>query len=246
MRGIERKKKNNSLVKRVTVLAALVSVFLTALNMALADPTNPAGLDEVYTSRRGTSPAGEMLAQGGNLTEVNIDATTITDIWQGYYGQVTGTITLDNGDNDTFYDWSVATPSGEIFMSTASSPTWSTIRCANETDLNSTEEAYNISTTAVDGINETFNYTTHDAFSVGGTSFAANWCNHTTNAYASGAAQSTYWDEIALSDQLDVIYAVIINADQTGYNGSNYDFQGLVPVYRNQTTTTYYFFVELS
>lgn len=74
------------------------------------------------------------------------------------------------------------------------------------------------------------------------------------------SASSADFQEVILTDmtyqmpddyasrQYDVIYAALIESDATGYNGSAYDFQMILPqsgLEGTQATITYYFYVEL-
>ena len=58
--------------------------------------------------------------QSGNMTSLGINSTKITLRWQGFYGNVTGTITLDDASNNTLYNWQLASPQGEIYASNGS------------------------------------------------------------------------------------------------------------------------------
>ena len=84
-----------------------------------------------------TSPT--LSAVAGNVTQLTVAGTTVTQTWQGYYGNVTGTITLDDASNNTMYDWALASPEGEIYASQAT-VTWTSgnVQCydLNQSDVN--------------------------------------------------------------------------------------------------------------
>ncbi|MFH1649714.1 MAG: hypothetical protein ABIA93_04150 [Candidatus Woesearchaeota archaeon] len=242
MKGSER---NGFIVMTVAILV----VAALAAGIASADPLSPQTLTESPGQTRDTNlPSQSLNAQAGNVTAVNIHGLSVTDVWQGYFGNITGTITLDDASNNTFYNWSTASPTGEIFASRAASPTWATVECANVTHVTAEEAALTIGDLKSDGINETFTKTTHDAFSIGETDFIADDCSYTTNAYGSSGSQDAVWDEVLLYDTTSAttVFATIIGQDSTAFNGGTSDFEMLIPTDTTLTTTQYYFFVQLS
>ena len=67
------------------------------------------------------------------MTEINIFGYSPTQSWQGYFGNISGTVQLaDSGDN-VMYNWSLASPQGEIYASTSNSINWANVQCFNYT-----------------------------------------------------------------------------------------------------------------
>ena len=229
-------------------LAVTLGILLFS-TIAAADPLNPLSKN-IIGSERGTVGGSPISidAQAGNVTAVNINGEALTTVWQGYYGNITGAITLENAGGSVFYNWSDASPTGELYVARVSSPTWATVDCANLTHITTEETALGITLNKVDGINETFSKSTHDAFSLGSRSFIANNCSFTTNGYNNAGPQSASWDEVLLYDSTSTapVFATIIGQDSTAFNSGTVDFETLIPVNTTQTLTTYYFFVELS
>ena len=118
-------------------------------------------------------------ALAGNVTELTITGFSTTRAWQGYFGNVSGTIQLADANDKVLYNWSLIRPSGEVFATVSSSVNWAKIQCFNLTatgldisPCNSTsfgggtcpsgmnaqdlETRYNIGPSDVDGVNETF------------------------------------------------------------------------------------------
>lgn len=229
------------------VLAAIVFGTTTVL----ADPTAPETLTQVESSSRDLSglSAQSVNAQGGNVTQVNIHALTITTSWQGYYGDVTGEITLDDANNNTFYNWSTTTVEGEIYATRASSIQWGNVNCSSAANVTS-EETY-LGQVAGDGdsVSNTFNQAIHPAFAAGTSQVLADTCP-STFGYTNNNTQSSNWIQVLLHDgEENVVYSTIINDTTLGFDGSNYDFQLLVG--ENEKTgnigvTPYYFWVELN
>ena len=137
--------------------------------------------------------------------------------------------------------------------SRSSSITWSSVVCANRTHLatENHELGHNYSYAPDDNITDTFDddINNHSSFSAGATSFATNACNYTINLY-NGSAQpelGNVFEEIALWDGTNVVYAALTEVDKVGYNGATFDYQMIVPEHTvTAGVTTYYFYVELT
>jgi hypothetical protein len=204
----------------------------------------------VQSSARNTSalPAQSVSAQGGNVTEINIQALTQTTAWQGYYGAVSGRITLDNGLNQTFYNWSLTAVRGEVYASRNATIVWSRVNCSNNSQRNAEDTYIGRASTDSDSVVNTFNLTTHTSFGVGGVTIAANSC-YSTFGFVSNQTQATNWSQVLLNDNVSTIYSTIINQSTKGFDGVNHDFQLLVAENENAGnigTTPYYFWVELT
>ena len=215
-------------------------------------------------------PAQSHNAFAGNITELNITGRSQTKHWQGYYGEITGTIVLDDADNWTMYDWPVAEPTGEIYATpNASTPTWQTIRCFNYSgnytqsangDLYFWETFFNMTYNGADGINETFDSQNHITFAVGDVTIPASTCPN-TYTHVNDVYQTDKFVEVLLTDQNGVlIFSTIIEndddgnlTDPLGYNGVQHDFQLLVAEdgtsfvsgSRNKVTTPYWFYIDI-
>jgi len=106
-------------------------------------------------------------------------------------------------------------------------------------------------TSTQDNITATFGNpgdTNHSLFWVGGTSIAANSCP-TLHTYVNNESQNDSFFEMALEDgNSNIVYATIIEEDETGYDGEDYDFQMIVPEVATpsfDSSTAYYLYVEL-
>ena len=254
---------------KTKTLSALIFLFVITLlsYAALAVPQGPEKIQRTNDFRRtsgldnGTGVT--IFAQAGNVTSLNITSVRLTNRWQGYYGNVTGAITLDDGNNNTLYDWQLASPVGEIYASNGSiggAVTWSNIFCFNYTNnlsegqaivqsFNGSDLEGSIGATIADhdSVNATFNQTYTGSFQVGGITIgAANACRQ-VSLYVNDAYQSTKFKEVLLTDNASIVYTALLEQDQTGFQGGPVDFEmivgenGEVPA-----ATPYYFFVELS
>ena len=71
--------------------------------------------ERLNSERRLAARNDSEVAYAGNITELNIVGTTITQTWQGFVGNVSGTITLDDSENNTLINWSLGDPEGEVY-----------------------------------------------------------------------------------------------------------------------------------
>lgn len=233
----------------------LIFGILFGLSFVFADPIPPHTVDPKYTTRMIlSSNVKSHNAIAGNLTELLVNFTDITKTWHGYYGNITGKITLSNANNMSFYDWAVTTPSGAIFAVEDTITDWSGIKCFNftaqapELNLSALEAALGCSG-APDCVSATFNTNTHTTIKVGTKSFS-NQCPATKTNVNNGASKS--FDEILLYEPTKsvVVFAASIFADSTGFDNTQTDFQMLVGVdghgSKAGTPKTYYFYLELA
>jgi len=258
---------SNDIKRLTTLILAIEALALMAVfGIGIGEPTGPDTLTFVQTSRFTTLAPNQTEAQAGNLTELSIVAQASTKAWQGFYGNISGTITLEDSSGNVFYDWSAAEPEGEIYASTNQSVTWTNIRCFNftnasqnggSTNLSIEETRFGMDDADVDGIDETYSVSTHDQFFVGTVEVVANSCR-STYAYVSSTAQADNWQNVLLIDPDggSLVFTSIIenrdaanDTDKIGYNGLTYDFQLLVAEDEHTApaagSTTYYFWVEI-
>lgn len=165
---------------RLFLLSALLLVFLSATVLAV----EPFGADvnPVSPSDRSSEanyPADfDPNAVAGNITSMDVTGYSITQSWQGYFGNVTGTVMLADSSENIMYNWSLASPEGEIYASTNNTIEWNYIQCLNfdadgsygdlgtggvpggmnllGTNLTQLETRFGIVSNDVDGVNETF------------------------------------------------------------------------------------------
>lgn len=211
-------------------------------------PQSPDNITVIKSERANLSnPPAEIESQAGNLTELLVDANSITRSWQGYYGKVSGAIYLKNSVGSTFYNWNITQPKGEIYATRMSDVNFANINCSNLSAIANEEIYIGQNLTDTDSVRNTFNKSNHPQFYIGNTLIDANNCK-ATNLYVNSSAQDSTFYEILLSDGAsNMIYTAILDTNQIGFDNQPYDFQMLVGENGNdQETTTYYFFVEIS
>lgn len=226
-------------------------IFLLLLHFSLAIPAGPSTLSMVSSSRYPLASASNTSAMAGNVSELTILADSITQTWQGYFGNVSGAIVLGDSNNNTLYNWTLASANGEIYAVRDSvTPTWSSVRCANFTELLSEESVLNVPVAAADGLNETFfNTSVFNDFYVGPLNINSTQDCYATNLYNDTGAQSAYFSEVILSDTTaNLIYTSILNDNIVGFDSLSHDFEMIVGEdgHNGDTNPTpYYFYVEL-
>lgn len=249
----------------------VIGIFMYPVSVAKANPQGPNVLNISSSGRNAANlDPITMVAKAGNVTGIVIDGTKVTESWQGYYGNITGTITLDDADNYTLYDWSLPNPEGEIYASNGSSVDWNLIYCINVsqegsnpekpdgtvTGINGTqiELLFGINNTDKDGLDETFNdtYINDTGFRVGATTLSTTDGCSMAHPYVNGLS-SEDWKELLLSDNTSIIFTSIIKNDHNGFqdgSGDLFDFQMIVlengHYGSEDETSNYYFYVELA
>ena len=257
-------------VKLKTLSTIIGLIFLILLSYAVfATPQGPGQVIVGTPQRRNSSGTDNttggfvVQAQAGNVTLLTINSTRITSRWQGYYGNITGTITLDDAFNNTIYNWLLVSPVGEIYASNGSASgavTWSNIFCFNYTNnlsegqnrvqrFNGTalESMIGASDGDRDNVNATFNATFTGSFQVGGTTISSTSGCRQATLFVSDNYQTSRFVEVLLSDNDSIVFTSLLEQDQTGFQGSPLDFEMIVGENGDLTAATnYYFFVELS
>lgn len=253
----------------------LIIVFvLFEISFVLAvEPFGVSNLTVEGSSRAAVDPAQSVEAIAGNVTEINIEGFSVTQSWQGYFGNITGTLTLGDASDNVLYNWSLSSPKGEIYASTNDSISWSDIQCLNftsdgthadesghggttsqyGTNLTQLENLFNIKWDDVDGVNETFNLIgpgTHNLFYTDNLEFSEGECQSTRMFDNSGAGVDNKFEEVLMYDPVtqSVVFTSLIDQDVLGFDNRTHDFEMLVLEDGHKTdtsTTPYYFYVEL-
>jgi len=236
----------------------LIIVVIALFSFGLVLAVQPFGADITYniTTSAPADVAESHDANAGNVTYLTLYGYTTTQSWQGYYGNVSGTIQLTDSNDKVLYNWSLANPEGEVYATENGSGQvdWNNIACFDlENDHEALETWFNISTDDVDGINETFSDSnSHEGFYTSNVQFTPGVCAAAYMFNASGEGYATEFEEVLLTDQSDTVQVVFTSIieeyGRNGFDGNNYDFEMVVlenghgtdEAYRN-----YYFYVEL-
>ncbi|HLC78299.1 MAG TPA: hypothetical protein VJH92_04185 [Candidatus Nanoarchaeia archaeon] len=253
----------------------ILSFIILFINLSCVLAISPTGANVTSVSNSTTSPDTPQshAAVAGNVSELNLVGYSVTQSWQGYYGNVSGTIQLADSSDNILYNWSLASPEGEIYASINSTVSWTNVQCFNYTasgtfasdagnaggisqfgmNLTMLEGNYSIALEDVDGVNETFTLSgagTHDNFYTNNLNFSEGECSNTRVYSDNGVGVNNEFEEALLYDPLgrNVIFTSILDENVLGYDGAAHDFEMLVLEDghgSNTTTTTYYFYVEI-
>jgi hypothetical protein len=232
-------------------VALFLTIFVILSSSVIAIPTGPSNINPGITSRFPVTSATNVSAIAGNVTALNFESNSVTNTWQGYFGNISGSILLGNADNQTMYDWTSASPNGEIYATRSDIPvSWGVIRCAVEAEINAEDDALGVNQSVdQDSVSRTFlNTTSFNPFYVGNVNI-----NTTQNCYAlhlndETGNPSSDFQEVLLHDGSALVYTAIISQDSTGFDGNTHDFQMLVGEdghNGDSNPTPYYFYVEL-
>jgi hypothetical protein len=256
-------------------LLVLASMVLLMAVQALAQSANgPDPADAITAgdsgSYKGLSSGYAIGAAAGNVTALTISNIQSTRFWQGYYGNISGEIVLDDASNNTLYSWALATPSGEIYAVNHSlSVSWRNITCVNLTNttgglddmawaskINRTtiQSAYNLTDSDYENLTGTFNQTLDTNLVIAARTITAAASCPQLNTYVNNAWQQTSFNEVLLYDNAtSLIFATILENNVDGFRDGGddlHDFQLMVledgtPGGPDTSTTQYYFYVEL-
>ena len=245
------------------------------MNISLALAVEPFGANVTNLSSTRAIPDDPMgiPAIAGNVTELSIFGYSLTQSWQGYFGNVSGTIMLADSNDNVMYNWSLASPEGEIYASTNNSIAWNYVQCFNfdadgtyaddtlnaggtsmyGTNLSILESMFGIDWDDVDGVNETFTLLGaggHNTFYTNNLEFSEEECRSTQVFSNAGQGEDNKFEEVLLYEPTtrSVIFASLLNEDVLGFDNNPHDFEMLVLENGHLTdtsTTTYYFWVEL-
>ncbi len=250
-------------------LAVVPFVLLISMTIFVQGQAVPDSIDTIdiggsgrYTGR---TDGYVIPAFAGNVTELTITDQRSTRFWQGYFGDVTGTIVLDDANNNTFFAWNLINPQGEVYaVNTSTVPSWQNVTCVNLTsgaavsddvriNLDGVNEQYGMEGAYLDSFNYTFNQTLGVDVIIGPrTVTGAQGCSE-AYSFVDGSWQNSVFRETLVHDNDSaLIFVAILEINQDGFRSGvdNHDFQMLVaengaPGGPDITTTTYYFYVEL-
>ena len=243
------------------ILAILLGIVI--IPAVSAQLNVPMGAQNITSIRNETInpalyPPESVEAFAGNLTELTITGVSQTKSWQGFFGNVSGTIILEDSAGFRFYDWTAAEPQGQVYASANQSISWTTVNCWDIDDTPSRwswYDFYGMNDSDYDNINMTYNLNLHDEFYVGLITIPADSCR-STYTFVNNQSQTDDFPAVLLADENDALIFTAILEDRAigerqgkaGYDGGDYDFQLLVAErgrFGDTDTTTYYFWIEI-
>ncbi len=238
--------QKNKKTKEISYMFLFAVLLFTSI--AVATPTGPSAINVTSNETKTVTSSQEINISGGIISKINITASMQNPHWKAFVGWIDGKFTLDDSSGSTIYDWTLSSVGGEVYATRASgTANWGSISCADATEITAEDTALNH--TGEDNITSTFTAASNaGTFVTAGTTISAGACS-ATNTYVNNVSQGATFEEVILHDTSDIIFATILEEDSTGYDGSAYDFQMLVPEVALDTwtsSTSYYLYVELS
>ena len=258
-------------VAKYLLVMAVLAILAVSYAAAQTVPKPPTSLTVGTTDNRIESTTGFVVpAQAGNVSALVLSDTSKTKFWQGYYGNVSGAIVLQDAQNQTLFQWELPNPSGEVYaVNTSNSVFWNNVTCVNFTGNASGTDKINLSTLAVqynmnmstspplenlskEAFNYTFNTTFSGTFSTGTkeTNPSSNCPQVTT--FVDNVYQTSTFKEVLMHDNKSaLIFVGLMELNQNGYKTGSTDlndFQMLVSedgTPGHEAASTYYFYVEI-
>jgi hypothetical protein len=171
---------------------------------------------------------------------VDITSNATTSIWQGYYGNLTGSIVLANAGGKIMYSWTLSTVTGQIYAAknpTMTASNWTNLTVRNGSQIDSD---FDLGTSSD---NATNTFTSNVPITVAGVSLSGD----DTAAKTYDNVQAPVWNTVAMANTTaaadNYVFAGVINKNSTAFDSSTKDFQMIVPA---KTSTPYYFYLELT
>lgn len=245
-------RSSKSALHLVLLLLFALAVFSSAQVFAL-----PEGVDNItiVSSERKAAPGGAPVsAQGGNITRLNITVRSQTIAWQGFAGNISGRIVLDDASADRFYSWNLTNISGEIYASRNTSLNFNNVFPQNNCTIDEV-----LTGTRSDRVSRTYFASTNTVnFSVGTTvinsstacsvrPFVNSTIQSTTNLFENVilSPETNNATNFSIGGNQSIYVGILQDAGTAGFDGQYYNFQVLVPVNRTSGFTTYYFYAEV-
>lgn len=231
----------NTVLSTAVLVLALLFIAETA-SAAIGDSDLDQALIINGTTETQPLREGELYNQsaGGYITQIDLyQSQNQTQNWQGYFGNVSGIITL-SGDNGTeMYNWSVTVTNRSIYAIANSDFTaWDTLYPANITLL---DQLWFNSKVMPDTVKNTYK-TGYQNRTFVDTSINASYVN-TTKGFQDHVIQSVD-PESETATIGDVLWAAVVETAKTNFKDEDSNYELLVPV-NSSSPETYYFYMEL-
>src|SRR3989338_11154564 len=125
------------------VLLISFIILLASIILVYAVPSGPI-VTFISNETKQPSAARMINTTGGSITTMMLNATTQNPRWKAYVGNVTGTLKLDDANDNTLFDWSLTNVIGEIYATKFSGTiNWTGVNCSNSTHISNEEVSLN-------------------------------------------------------------------------------------------------------
>lgn len=217
-------------MRKNSIMLAVLAVFALMLTGVSADPTG-ATVDDGTNSSWTAPGAGNFTAYGGNTTEMNLSAYQVTGSWVGFWGELTGGVTLRDAGGNKFYEWSVTDfTDAAVYACNESAITWAGLTVIS--DMNQIPGYINDAGT--DDFNNTFDAV--EDFNT--TAVNLNDANYTTTEEGTFKTYAMYDPANTAT-----IWAGLGVNDGANFAGGTSDYQILAPA--DNSGQQYFFYLEM-
>ena len=249
------------MIRQRTAWLLLIVGFLLTISViqAFGLPEGASSVVVVNSERRTAPNASNVTAQAGNITRLTVTANRQTAAWQGFAGNISGSIVLDDSSGDRFFAWSLFNISGEIYASRNGSVNFNSVFPQNNCTI---DEIGMTGAANADRTNRTYNQSTNTVnFSVGVIQINASSACSVRPYVNSTTPSSNLFENIILSLEHNnaspqqgnfvsggnqSVYTGILQLTGVhGFDGQMYNFQLLVPVNRTAVFNTYFIYAEI-
>jgi hypothetical protein len=215
---------------------------ITLLVSGAALAATPTGADTaVGSSETGISTSStNQNISAGNLTQVAVDTSYVSNKWTGFYGNISGSFILSDASGNNFFQWTVADMSGAVVYASNDTVNWGAgsffplaASFASPWLVGSASDNY------TNTFNATENFTSPDFFS-GANEINATPFVETFNSTGGASGLKTYGLMNNATNQS--VFAAKVLDDTNGFTNQTVDYQMLVPAF---SVVSYYFYIEL-
>ena len=237
----------------IIIFSVTLSLVITFVNAVPTGPTvtvlgnttkNTTQATKVNSTINGT------ISPGGYIFTLNLNSLQVNTRWKAYVGNVTGTLTLDDAYDNTIFQWSLTSVTGEVYATRASGNiNWTGINCTwiadgrdNKTtdmvnrSLSNRTPEYNENvflshTSKNDNITATFDKRNHSSITVGSVIIGKDECFslqtwQRDRQQVFDDSNNANFTQIILYDGAynrsdgNVVYATPIESDKTSYDSA--------------------------
>lgn len=252
-------------LEKILILAIMILGAMSIISTVYAYPAEQVNWTLTAVQYNNTVHSVQnIVAQGGNVSEVNFSQTRQTTNWQLFFGMVSARVTLgaDRYSSGnlftqpyTAYDWGNFTPSiGFLMFSNNSNVDWTTVDAADTTDTWAEDQTlgwWNVTNgrEAIDAVNRTYDANTwHQTIYIDGSVGDGIIAADAAVAAHSRSSTAFNWTQVLLNDATTgaAIHTAVINTSGvTNFFGNESHYQIMVPTSKTSNFRTYYVFAAL-
>ncbi len=215
-----------------TFILGIMIFLVSAVCVVAIDPPGGASTDLKSTGSFAASTAGSEEIFASNVSLVNLQANQTTYKWAGFYGNVSGNLSL-GWDSSILYDFGASAES--VLATTNNAFAWSTLAAGTAQDVDDLWHA------GATGAND--NATSH--YSNTGTIATVDSVPYVTLNPAASGFESGIFDDGTNGAKTNIAFGTdVVDGGATDFRGGTSDFELMVPIDAGQgNSETYYFYV---